>query len=107
MGCDIGKGFTRMITPSQQQIQFVQAITPIGQSLIAADMQKSQMQLAQSGFTGANAGTSGWGYTGQQLAWQQQMMGQKPGGSIDTETAVGIGIGVLLVGTALVLLLKK
>lgn len=106
--CDIGKGFTRMITPSQQQIQFIQAITPMGQSLIAADLQRSQLQAAQSGFTGASAGTSGWGYTGQQLAWQQQQLGMKPaGGGIDTETAVGIGIGVLLVGTALVLLLKK
>lgn len=107
MGCDIGKGFTRMITPSQQQIQFVQAITPMGQSLIAADLQKAQLQAAQSGFTGATAGMSGYGYTGQQLSWQQQQLGMKPAGGIDTETAVGIGIGVLLIGTALVLLLKK
>lgn len=50
MGCDIGKGVTRMLTPSQQQIQFVSAITPIATGLIAADVQKSQLAASASGY---------------------------------------------------------
>jgi len=50
MGCDIGKGVTRMLTPSKQQTEFVAAISPIATSLIAADLQKAQLAAAGSGY---------------------------------------------------------
>lgn len=100
MGCDIGKGVTRMLTPSERQIQALQAATPVLQSLIQADVAKSQIAtggVAAGGYTGAPTYGQYGGYAGTGYA--------QPKTSADD--VVMIVAGVALVGGALWFLLKK
>lgn len=72
--CDVGKGVTRMLTPSRQQIEFVQAVSPIAVEAIRATSLPGGGTMRTGGGTLDSLldGSAMWGGYGSALTPQQK-----------------------------------
>lgn len=110
--CDVGKGVTRMLTPSQRQIDFVSAAAPIVGSVTGMEAAKAmaaagmgqQQYAGQAGMQSGYAGGGG-GLTSAQMAAMAAAQQRARGGGMSTETkwSIGVGAGVLAIGAAILL----